>query len=92
MEMNKYRQFKAKKSVTLNRLGPNTFQVVKKRFDPDEGVELPPEVVGCNREGVEAHIAQIEKGIESATADRDSLKELLDDMTASDAAAGTPQT
>lgn len=88
MQMEKYLERKAEGTAKLQRLGPDTYQVVARRWDAASGKELPPEIVQCNREGIGAYVKQTETAIAASQAALDSLKGVIADMDEEDKAAG----
>lgn len=80
---------KANGSIKLQRLGPDTYQLVKRCYCPDTGRELPPVVAQCNLGGVEPGVAAIEKKIAEEQAELAAVKTLIADMQALEKAAAS---
>ena len=88
MDIGKYPALKLKGSVSLQRLGPQTFQMVVKKYDPDTGKEMVPEIVSMNAEWLTATRAQIQKDIEQRQQGIAGIDAVLVDMkTLDDTAA-----
>ena len=75
MNIKSYRDAREKKLVTVNRIGPN-FTILKRRFDPDSGVEISPEGEIFRREDIEKQRAEHQTFVDELTtllADLDAL-------------------
>jgi hypothetical protein len=75
MNIKSYRDVKEKKLVTVSRIGPN-FTIIKRRFDPDTGIELSPEAEIFKREDIEKQRAEHQTFVDELTtllADLDAL-------------------
>lgn len=87
MELSRYKELKDKGGATLQRLGPDTFQIIVRNYEQNLGDELPPELVPVNAGGVDQSIQILQERLTGVQKELDALQALKDEMTALDAAA-----
>lgn len=76
MDPKRYLELKGKAVVSLMRVG-NHFALGVRKYDPDSGAELTPDIERMTRASVEAVLAELEDGASSC-------KQLLADMDAAE--------
>mgnify|MGYP001605672607 CR=1 FL=1 len=86
MDMMSYVDGKANGSVTLTKIGFQTYQLVARRFDPATAKETYPELVTLNRQNVAEAQKAAETELANATNRSAGVKQLIADLDALDAA------
>lgn len=89
IDLKQYNTLVAKGAVRLQRIGPATFQMLVKRFDPMDGTELPPAVMPANPTGIAESIKQIEEQIVNLQESLVNLKQAAADMNTMETAGAT---
>lgn len=82
MELGRYKEIKEKGAASLQKLGPDTFQIVAKRYDSSTGVEQAPEIAQVNKQGLDSAIKQVEAQMKSLQDALDSLNMLKSEIDA----------
>jgi hypothetical protein len=85
MDLLSYVASKAKGGITLTKLGPETYQIVAKKFDAATGVETYPEVLTVSRQNVKDNTMQFQSALTDAQSRVDGLALLVKDLDALDA-------
>jgi hypothetical protein len=85
-----YIEGKEAKGVTLTKLGPETYQMIAKTFNPATGRETYPEVLTIKRQNILDAKAQAEKALEEANKRVIGTIQLLSDIDALDANESKP--
>ncbi len=89
IDLRDYKERAAAGNITLQRLGPKTFQMIMAQYDPYRGEPLEPVVVALDIDSIDASIKQQEKVIADANAMLDNLNDLKAEMDAMDASGTT---
>jgi hypothetical protein len=84
MDLLSYSASKAKGGITLTKLGPETYQLVAKKFDPATGIETYPELLPLTRKDVEASNIAFQSALKDAQNRVDGLALLVKDLDALD--------
>ena len=84
MDLLSYAASKAKGGITLTKLGPDTYQLVAKKFDVATGIETYPEVLTVTRQNVKDNSAQFQSALADAQSRVDGLALLVKDLDALD--------
>ena len=84
MDLLSYSSSKAKGGIILTKLGPETYQLVAKRFDTTTGIETYPEVLTITRKNVEENSVQFATALKDAQSRVDGLALLIKDLNALD--------
>ena len=87
MDLLSYATSKAKGGITLTKLGPETYQLVAKKFDTATGVETYPEVLTVTRQNVKDNASQFQTALTDAQSRVDGLALLVKDLDALDSPA-----
>lgn len=82
MDMSAYKEKKQKKSVSLQKLAKNFYQIVAHKYDTDTGQETTPEIASINLQSIEQAIEQADAEIAKIQARKDGLLELKADLQA----------
>lgn len=90
MELHRYKEVKAKGGATMQRLGPNTYQIIAKRYDASTGAEQEPEIIPVNKVGIKSGLEQLIKQRETLDQQIASLEELEAEMIAMESEVPTP--
>ena len=85
MDLLSYNASKGTGGINLTKLGPETYQMVAKRFDAATGVETYPEILTITRKDIENNTAQFQKALDEAQSRVDGLAQLVKDLDALDA-------
>lgn len=80
IDLNQYNDLVSKGAVRIQRLGPDTFQMLVKRYDPANGKELPPAVMAINPAGLEESIKNTQAQIDELNKALENLKTAKTDM------------
>lgn len=73
--LTEYADKKAKGLITIQKIDADDFAIGTKKFDPDEGVELPQTVVGVN-------LSEINEAVAAKQAELDALNAFKADLQA----------
>lgn len=87
-DVRRYAELKEKGSITLQRLGPGTFQLIIKNFDPSTGKELSPTLETISRSGLKESREQYVKQREVLNAGIAGFDSVIADIDAAARAAG----
>mgnify|MGYP001617060061 CR=1 FL=1 len=87
MDMMSYVDGKANGSVTLTKVGFQTYQLVARKFDPSTGKETFPELVTLNRQNVAEAQAAAATELANATKRAAGMAQLISDLDALDSVA-----
>lgn len=82
MDMSAYKEKKQKKSVTLQKLAKDFYQLIAQRYDQDTGKESTPEIAQVNPASIDQAIQQADDEIAKIQARKEGLLELKADMAA----------
>lgn len=85
MDMMSYVDGKAHGSVTITKVGFETYQMVAKRYDLATGKETYPELVTLNRKNVSEAQEAAAKALDEATKRVSGVAQLVKDLDALDA-------
>lgn len=89
IDLNKYNELVTKNAITLQRLGPQTYQLIMKRYDPATGEELPPGVMPVGKDAITGSMERIDAEITNLQTAKDNLTTLIADIDAMEAAGTT---
>ncbi len=84
MDLLSYAGSKASGGITLTKLGPETYQLVAKKFDSATGKETYPEILTITRQHVKENEAQFKAALTDAQTRVDGLALLVKDLDALD--------
>lgn len=80
IDLRQFNDRAAKGSVSVQRLGPKSFQMIVRNFDPADGKEQEPSIVPVNIEGLDMSIQQTDLQIKELEAAKASMQQLRDHM------------
>lgn len=89
IDLRQYNDRVAKGGVSVQRLGPKSFQMIVKNFDPANGQELEPSIVPINIDGLDISIEQTQAQIADLEKAKASLTQLKVDMQAMETSGQT---
>ena len=87
MDLLNYAASKGKGGISLTKLGPETYQIVAKKFDAATGVETYPEILTVTRQNIKDNTTQFQAALVDAQARVDGLAILVKDLDALDVVA-----